>query len=62
MQNGYVERFNGSLRSELLNAYVFKNIRQVRLLTENWKQDYNQNRPHQALGNKTPKQVYEEFY
>lgn len=62
MQNGYVERFNGSIRSELLNAYVFKNIRQVRLLTENWKYDYNHNRPHQALGNKTPKQVYEEFY
>lgn len=62
MQNGYVERLNGSLRSELLNAYVFKNLRQVREQTQHWQQDYNQNRPHEALNNKTPKQVLEEFY
>ena len=62
MQNGYVERLNDSLRSELLNIYVFKNLRQVREQTQQWKHDYNQNRPHQALNNKTPKQVLEEFY
>ena len=61
MQNGFIERFNGSLRTELLNAYVFKNLRQVREHTEVWVQDYNQNRPHESLGNRTPKQVYEEF-
>ena len=61
MQNGFVERLNGSLRDELLNAYVFKNLRQVRERIEIWIEDYNQNRPHESLGNRTPKQVYEEF-
>lgn len=61
MQNGFVERLNGSLRDELLNAYVFKNLRQVRERIEIWVEDYNQKRPHESLGNRTPKQVYEEF-
>ncbi len=54
-------RLNGSLRDELLNAYVFKNLRQVRERIEIWVEDYNQKRPHESLGNRTPKQVYEEF-
>ncbi len=62
MQNGYVERLNGSIRFDLLNAYVFKSLSQVRSQVHEWKQDYNYNRPHESLGNKTPKQIYEEFY
>ena len=61
MQNGFIERLNGSLRAELLNAYVFKNLKQVRQQTESWLLDYNQNRPHKALGNRTPNQVLQEF-
>lgn len=61
MQNGFVERMNGSLRNELLNSYVFKNLRQVRERVEIWIEDYNQKRPHKSLGNRTPKQVYEEM-
>ena len=61
-QNAYIERFNGSLRTELLNAYIFKNLKEVRQQTQQWQYDYNQNRPHEALNNKTPRQVLEEFY
>ena len=50
------------LETELLNAYVFKNLKQVRQQTQQWQYDYNQNRPHEALDNKTPRQVFEEFY
>ena len=54
MQNGYIERLNGSLRRELLNAYVFRTINEVRLQVDEWKNDYNYYRPHESLNNKTP--------
>lgn len=57
MQNGYIERLNGSLRRELLNAYVFRSIKEVRQQVEEWKEDYNFHRPHEALNNKTPMEI-----
>lgn len=53
-QNAYVERFNGSFRRDILDAYSFSNLRQVRLLAEEWMEDYNLRRPHEALGNRPP--------
>lgn len=53
-QNAFIERCNGSLRRELLNAYVFKTIDEIRHKAEIWRQDYNQNRPHKALNYQTP--------
>ena len=53
-QNAFIERLNGSIRRELLNAYVFKTLSEVRYMTQNWMQDYNLNRPHKSLGYKTP--------
>ena len=37
-----------------LDAYLFRNLEEVRLITEKWRNDYNNNRPHEALGNMTP--------
>ena len=54
MQNGYIERFNGSYRRGVLDVYIFKNISQVREITEEWRKDYNENRPHDALGGMSP--------
>ena len=50
MQNGYVERCNGNIRRELLNAYVFSSLTEVREKAEEWRIDYNCSRPHQSLG------------
>jgi len=59
MQNGFIERLNGSIRSELLNAYVFRTLSEVRDMADRWRQDYNHNRPHDALGNLTPYEYFE---
>ena len=53
-QNAYVERNNGSIRTELLNAYLFTSLKEVRTMIADWQQDYNQKRPHKALGYLTP--------
>lgn len=58
-QNSYVERFNGSYRRAVLNAYIFQDLDQVRDLTQAWMTDYNEERPHEALGNMTPKEYHD---
>lgn len=60
MQNAYIERCNGSIRRELLNAYVFRTLSEVRQKSEEWMQDYNHHRPHQALNFRTPVELLEE--
>ncbi len=54
MQNGHIESFNGKLRDECLNAHWFTSLRQARNIIESWRTDYNQARPHSALGYATP--------
>lgn len=53
-QNSFIERFNRTYREEVLNAYVFKTLSEVREITENWLVEYNEERPHESLGNLTP--------
>lgn len=53
-QNGYIESFNGKFRDECLNEHYFVDLRDCRRIVEEWRQDYNQERPHSALGNQTP--------
>jgi putative transposase len=48
MQNAYIERKNGSLRRELLNAYMFYSLAEVRARSEEWRIDYNTERPHKS--------------
>ena len=54
MQNGFVESFNGRMRDELLNETMFRNLAHARIVIRDWAHDYNTNRPHSALGYKTP--------
>ncbi len=56
MQNGYIERFNRTYREEVLDMYVFKRLHDVQEVTERWLIEYNEERPHEALGNLTPRE------
>ena len=53
-QNALIESSNGRLRDELLNEMLFTSVAQARDLLDEWRSDYNNIRPHSALGNLTP--------
>jgi putative transposase len=55
-QNAYIERFNRTFREEVLDAYLFDDLQEVRAITEHWLYEYNTIRPHEALQGLTPKQ------
>lgn len=56
-QNAFIERFNRSYRNEILNAYIFHSLEEVKEYTQAWIQHYNYKRPHDSLG-KVPPVVY----
>jgi putative transposase len=53
-QNAYIERFNKTYRTEVLDCYVFSSLNEVRRMTEDWRHRYNHERPHRALGGLPP--------
>ena len=53
-QNAFIERFNRTYRTEVLSAYVFESLEQVREITAEWLQSYNEERPHDALAGLPP--------
>jgi putative transposase len=52
--NAFIEAFNGRLRAECLNTHWFLTLEDARRKLENWRRDYNELRPHGAIGNKAP--------
>ena len=53
-ENGYAESFNGKLRDELLNAELFTDLREAKVLAAHWQNEYNHRRPHSSLAYQTP--------
>lgn len=59
-QNSYIERFNRTYREEVLNLYVFSRLSEVKEITDDWIEQYNQERPHESLNNLTPAEYLDE--
>ena len=53
-QNAWIESFNGRLRDELLNSWRFDSLLEAQVIVEDWRLDYNTDRPHSAHGDLTP--------
>jgi len=57
VENAFVESFNGKFRDECLNQHWFLDLADARCTIEAWRQHYNEQRPHSALGYQTPQAV-----
>lgn len=61
IQNAFVESFQGRLRDECLDRHWFVSLADARHTVEAWRQDYNQSRPHSALGYRPPEEFRQAF-
>ncbi|KTQ95657.1 hypothetical protein NS226_10530 [Aureimonas ureilytica] len=52
--NAFIESFNGKFRAECLNTHWFMSLDDAKAKMEAWRRDYNEVRPHSAIGHKTP--------
>lgn len=55
-QNAFIERFNRYFREDVLDAYWFEDLEQLRAIMEKWRCDYNDNHPHKSLNGLSPRQ------
>lgn len=55
-QNAFIERFNRTYRTEILDFYLFRTLNEVQEITEKWLSEYNCERPHESLNNMTPEE------
>lgn len=56
MQNGYNERLNRTYREDVLDAYFFDTLEQLRILSDQWLETYNSKHPHRSMKGLTPNQ------
>jgi len=59
--NAFVESFSGTLRAECLDAHWFTTMAEAKHLIEAWRREYNESRPHRALGEQTPNEFASHF-
>jgi putative transposase len=60
-ENSYIESFHGKLRDECLNQEIFSSIEQAGIVLENWRQEYNNYRPHSSLGGLSPSEYMHKY-
>jgi putative transposase len=61
VQNAYIERFNRLFREDVLDAYIFEDLCDVKSITVEWMEDYNNYHPHSSLGKVSPKKYLQNF-
>jgi putative transposase len=60
-QNAYIERLNRTYTEDVLDAYQFDCLEELRILSDEWQYHYNHYHPHKSLKRKTPAAVYKAF-
>lgn len=60
-QNGFRESFHSRFRDEFLSLTLFASVAEAKVLIESWRREYNNERPHQSLGYKTPSEFKQEW-
>ena len=53
-ENGHIESFHDKLRDECLNRELFGSLLEAQIILEQWRNEYNDQRPHSSLGYQTP--------
>jgi putative transposase len=61
-QNAFIERFNRTYRTEILDFYLFRMLNEVREIAGKWLSEYNCERPHESLNNMTPEEYRQHHY
>jgi transposase InsO family protein len=59
--NSYIERFHRSLKEEEVWTAEYRNVQEARALIARWIQEYNHDRPHRGVGNRTPHEAFLSF-
>ena len=59
--NAFVESFNGTFRAECLDAHWFATLTEAKQAIQAWRREYNESRPHRALGERTPNEFAGQF-
>ena len=59
--SAFLESFNGTFRAECSNAHWFTSLTEAQQIVETWRAEYNESRPHRALGEKTPNEFANEI-
>jgi putative transposase len=54
MQNAFIESFDGKFRDECLSQHWFVSLEEARSVSEEWRVDYNERRPHSSVQHQTP--------
>jgi len=60
-QNGFIESFNGRFRDECLNEHRFRTLHEAKKIITEWREEYNTDRPHSALGGRSPAEYAQRF-
>jgi len=61
VENAFIESLNGRLRDECLNSHWFDSLDDARRTIHDWRCDYNERRPHSALGDRSPSEFAAEL-
>lgn len=61
MQNAFIERLNRTFREDVLDAYQFETLEELRILSDEWQYHYNHYHPHKSLKRKAPAEAYRAF-